>query len=333
MTENKHTVVVVDMDSSSLTLSWPEVSGARRYSLEYETASLPGTYTMLSEKLTTSTARKRNLNVSDGPFRFRIRARDEIDFIGDVMVSDFVNVLSEEAQLTRMEAPSVSSDGNCSVLVQWKKNEEGSSEVDIEMREDKGGSQWQAIASGFSGNVVRKKNLNDGASYQFRLKRSANKDEHFSPSSISVKVQSISPGLKRLFSGLEKELLVTPNGKEVRLADAVTGKIVLLYVSAHWCGPCRQFTPQLSQFYQAHKADVEIIFLSADHDEDSFESYFKTMPWKAVPYDSNVREQLQAQFRVSSIPRLIVLSSQGQVIEDNAVGKPLNVAQWKLANK
>lgn len=335
MTDNSCKVIVVDVDTSSLTLSWPEVRGARRYLLEYEAASAssPDSYNILSDKLTTTSARKRNLNLSDGPFRFRVRARDEIDFIGDVMISDFVNVLSEEAHLARMDAPSVSSNGNCSVLVQWTKILEGNSGVTIQMREDKGGSQWKTIASDFTGNVVRKKNLNDVASYQFRLKPSSNEETVFSQPSITIKVQRISPGLKKLFSGLEKDSLITPNDQQVPLADAVAGKLILLYISAHWCGPCRQFTPQLARFYEANKPDLDIIFLSADHDKTSFESYFRTMPWKAVPYDSDVRERLQAQFKVSSIPRLIVLNNQGQVIEDNAVGKPLNVSQWKSANK
>ena len=57
------------------------------------------------------------------------------------------------------------------------------------------------------------------------------------------------------------------------------------------CGPCRQFTPVLSQVYQAMKAagradKFEVVFCSADHSEAEFKSYFQSMaPWMAIDYD------------------------------------------------
>ena len=63
-----------------------------------------------------------------------------------------------------------------------------------------------------------------------------------------------------------------------------------LYFSAHWCPPCRSFTPQLAKFYtdfkKEHPSDFEIVFISCDNDEDSFKSYFKEMPWLSLPFDS-----------------------------------------------
>ena len=41
-------------------------------------------------------------------------------------------------------------------------------------------------------------------------------------------------------------------------ADAVLAdkELVMYYFSAHWCPPCRQFTPMLKDFY-----DVSVFFL------------------------------------------------------------------------
>ena len=64
----------------------------------------------------------------------------------------------------------------------------------------------------------------------------------------------------------------------IPLASALPAdKIILLYFSAHWCGPCRQFTPRLVQFYNqyAAKYNFEVCFVSADHDEKSFLSYYE----------------------------------------------------------
>ncbi len=52
------------------------------------------------------------------------------------------------------------------------------------------------------------------------------------------------------------------------------------------CGPCRSFTPKLIKFYDTHAEGkkLEIIFLSSDSDEESFDEYYKDMPWFKLDY-------------------------------------------------
>lgn len=93
---------------------------------------------------------------------------------------------------------------------------------------------------------------------------------------------------------------------------------VLVYFSAHWCPPCRTFTPQLVQTYNKLKADgkrVELIFVSNDRDVEAFNNYFSSMPWLAIPYEDGTRRRdIATRFRVEGIPTLVVLDGAGEVI-------------------
>ncbi|XP_071790019.1 nucleoredoxin-like [Asterias amurensis] len=102
------------------------------------------------------------------------------------------------------------------------------------------------------------------------------------------------------------------------LAEGSSDKVVGLYFSAHWCPPCRAFTPDLVKWYNNFKAkssngaNLELVFVSADRDEDSFLDYFKTMPWLAVEYDNDDKapSDVQKEFKVSGIPCLIFVDAK-----------------------
>ena len=100
-------------------------------------------------------------------------------------------------------------------------------------------------------------------------------------------------------------------------AAALAGKkAVGLYFSAHWCPPCKMFTPQLAKQYEAHyKAKgLEIVYVSSDRDEESFEAHFAAdMPWVALPYAARERKsQLARKYRVAGLPALVILEGGGR---------------------
>lgn len=75
-----------------------------------------------------------------------------------------------------------------------------------------------------------------------------------------------------------------------------------IYFSASWCPPCRSFTPKLVDAVKKLRErgeNVEVIFVSSDRDEKSFEEYFKKMEgFLAVPFkDVTARAILQVGFR------------------------------------
>merc|ERR1719324_2381295 len=94
----------------------------------------------------------------------------------------------------------------------------------------------------------------------------------------------------------------------VSTAEALSDKhVVGVYFSAHWCPPCRGFTPKLAEIYKALKAagkQLEIVFVSSDRGNDEFRDYFASMPWLALPFsDRATKEKLSKRYGVSGIPK------------------------------
>lgn len=54
------------------------------------------------------------------------------------------------------------------------------------------------------------------------------------------------------------------------------------------CAPCRAFTPTLIAAYNAARKEglpFELVFVSADHDQEGFDKYTENMPWPAVKFE------------------------------------------------
>ena len=65
-------------------------------------------------------------------------------------------------------------------------------------------------------------------------------------------------GLEKLFPGS----LLDSNGKKVS-NSVLSGKTVGIYFSAHWCPPCRSFTPNLVKFLDKNKKNFEVVFVNS----------------------------------------------------------------------
>ena len=78
---------------------------------------------------------------------------------------------------------------------------------------------------------------------------------------------------------------------------------IQIYFSAHWCPPCRGFTPQLAARYKASAAakEIEVVFVSSDKDDPSFREYFASMPWTAVPFGARDVKNKVSQVKSSPL--------------------------------
>ena len=101
------------------------------------------------------------------------------------------------------------------------------------------------------------------------------------------------------------------NGGDVRLAD-YKGKVIVTNFWATWCGPCRIEMPELERAMEKYKDDKDVIFLAINTDDDRnyVEPYVKGQKIKLpVVYANN----LDAEYRITSIPTTIVFDRQGQM--------------------
>merc|ERR1712230_272194 len=125
--------------------------------------------------------------------------------------------------------------------------------------------------------------------------------------------------MEKLFKSTDLQLL-GQDGTKVPVSTLAAKQVVGIYFSAHWCPPCRGFTPKLAEAYKKITGDgnsFEVVFVSSDKDEQQFASYFKEMPWLALPFENrDIKKELSKRFKVSGIPSLVLL--------DGATGQVLN---------
>lgn len=99
--------------------------------------------------------------------------------------------------------------------------------------------------------------------------------------------------------------------------SSLEGKVLGLYFGGKRSPLCREFSTKFVDLYSRSLRDkgLEVIFLSADEDEQSFREYYAEFPWLALDFSSKAeKEQLATQMEVKNIPSLVLLDVDGSVI-------------------
>ncbi|KAF0922479.1 hypothetical protein E2562_037263 [Oryza meyeriana var. granulata] len=112
------------------------------------------------------------------------------------------------------------------------------------------------------------------------------------------------------------DFVLGKDGAKVPVSELV-GKTVLLYFSAKWCPPCRAFLPKLVNEYNKIKEkhnDFEIIFISSDRDQSSYDEFFSGMPWLALPLGDERKQHLSKTFKIIGIPSLVAIGPDGKTV-------------------
>merc|ERR1711902_388616 len=102
--------------------------------------------------------------------------------------------------------------------------------------------------------------------------------------------------------------------EKVPLKQLQSADVVGLYFSAHWCGPCRGFTPRLAKLYNECK------------------EYFEEMPWCALSFkERTLKNNLSELYEVQGIPTLVLLTGNGELITKDgrsAIGGGVDAFPW-----
>jgi thiol-disulfide isomerase/thioredoxin len=167
-----------------------------------------------------------------------------------------------------------------------------------------------------------------GQKYNLTLNQLSAADQAFIKEQSAAKPTATSePKAPSKFKEMLDGKLVALTGKRVgKYEMAEEPEHYAFYFSAHWCPPCRAFTPKLVSFYNEQpgkKKQFEIIFVSSDNDENQMEDYIKgdAMPWPAIAYRSVDRMKEIKAYAGKGIPCLVLVDREGKVLSHSYEGE------------
>ena len=138
--------------------------------------------------------------------------------------------------------------------------------------------------------------------------------------------QKVGQGM--VYQMVKGDLVQWRNGTVNRFEDSglENKKLFLIYFSAHWCQPCRVFTPGLVNYYNdtiAKHPEFDLIFVSRDKTPFGMETYMKesNMPWPAIDFQKVGQKDAINKYAGSGIPDLVLVDSSGKVLADSYNGK------------
>ena len=140
---------------------------------------------------------------------------------------------------------------------------------------------------------------------------------------LTLGVLASNPARADFFSDLQPKLIQARNGNAEPFPKAETSpKYTAIYYSAHWCPPCRAFTPKLVAWYkdfQPKHKDFQLVFASSDKDAKAMLEYMTGtgMPWPAVKHSEKKSSGVD-KYASNGIPYLVLIDAHGKDLTGRA---------------
>lgn len=106
--------------------------------------------------------------------------------------------------------------------------------------------------------------------------------------------------------------ITTTHGERFRLSENIGKKVIVLNFFATWCGPCRAEMPELSRYFDQHKADSFFLLgIDAEEKGDRVDAFLDELK---VTFPAGVDEgAIQKKYGVEVFPTTVVIGVDGKV--------------------
>ncbi len=102
--------------------------------------------------------------------------------------------------------------------------------------------------------------------------------------------------------------------------DGLRGHVVVLDFWASWCPPCRASIPALDEFARRHP-DVVVLGVNTEHERPaSFVRSAHASLGASYPTVHDSDGRIQAAYRITGLPTILVIDAEGEVHDANVGG-------------